>query len=101
MEIRRRLIRTIWWVWYDSSAKFDNVLHGLRTGMGPGVIVLQEKGCLLLWPDSGNSGLQLRQRRDVAARVDGLSGFKKIQKDHPFPIPKRECTSLYPLRAAS
>jgi len=76
------------WVWYDSPAKIDNVLHGLQTGMGPGVIALQEKGCLLLWPDSGNSSLQLSQRCNVAVRVDGLSGFKEIQKDHPFPIPK-------------
>ena len=64
------------------------MLHGLQTGMGPGVVVLQEKCCLLLWPDSGNSSLQLSQRPDVAVRVDGLSGFKEIQKDQPFPIPK-------------
>ena len=25
---------------------------------------------------------------DVAVRVDGLSRFKEIRKDHPFPIPK-------------
>jgi hypothetical protein len=24
----------------------------------------------------------------VAVRLDGLSGFRKILKDHPFPIPK-------------
>jgi len=64
------------------------MLHGLQTGTGADVIVLQEKGCLLLWPDSGNSRLQLNQHRDVAVRVDGLSGLKEIQKDHPFPIPK-------------
>jgi len=64
------------------------VLHGLETGMGPGVVMLQEKGCLPLWPDSGNSSLQLSQRHDVAVRVDGLSRFKEIQKDRPFPIPK-------------
>jgi hypothetical protein len=56
--------------------------------MGPGVIMLQEKGYLLLWPDSGNWGLQLSQRRNVAVRVDGLSGFQEIQEDHFFPIPK-------------
>ena len=87
MEVRRRQIRTIRWVWYDSPAKFDNVLHGLETGMGPGVIVLQGKGCLLLWHDSGNTSLQLSQCRDVAVRV-GLSGFKEIQKDRPFPTLK-------------
>jgi len=55
------------------STQDGNVLHGIQTGMGPGIVVLQEKGCLLLWPDSGNSSLQLSQRRDVAVRVDGLS----------------------------
>ena len=79
MEIRMRQIRPIQWVWYTSPAKIDNVLHGLQIGVGPGVIVLQEKGCLLLWPDSGNSSLQLDQRRNVAIRIDGLSGFKGIQ----------------------
>ena len=88
MEAKRRQIRTIWWVWYDSPAKIDNVLHGLQTGTGPGVIVLQEKGCLRLGPDSGNSSLRLNQRRDVAVKVDGLSWFKEIQKDHHSPIPK-------------
>ena len=88
MEARRCQIRTIRWVWYDSPAKIDNVLHGLQTGMGPGVIVLKEKSCLLLWPGSGNSSFQLSQRRDVVVRVVGLSGFKEIQKDHPFSIPK-------------
>jgi len=37
---------------------------------------------------TGNLSLQLSQRRDVAVRVDGLSGFKEIQKEYPFPIPK-------------
>jgi hypothetical protein len=59
-----------------------------KLGMGSGVIVLQEKGFLLLWPDSGKLGLQLSQRRNVAVRVDGLSGFQEIQEDHAFPIPK-------------
>ena len=59
MEVRRHQIWIIQWVWYNSLAKIDSVLHGLQTGMGPGVIMLQEKGCLLLWPGSGNSSLQL------------------------------------------
>ena len=88
MEVRRHQIWSIQWVWYNSPAKIDSVLYGLQTGMGPGIIVLLEKGCLLLWPDSGNSRLQLSHCRDVSVRVDGLFGFKKIQKDHPFPIPK-------------
>jgi len=56
--------------------------------------------CLLLLRDSGNLSLQLSQGRDVAVRVDGLSGFKEIQKDHLFPIPK-ENAHHYPRRAAS
>ena len=92
MEVRRCQIQTMQ---FDSPAKIDNMLHGLQTGMGPGVILLQEKGCLLFWPDSGNSSLQLSQRIDVVVRVDGLSGFKEIQKDHSLLIP------LYPPRAAS
>jgi len=88
IKVRRRQIRTICWVWHDSPAKIDSVLHGLQTGMGPGIIMLQQKGYILLWPDSGNSSLQLSQCRNVAVRVDGLSGFKEIQKDHPFRIPK-------------
>jgi len=51
MEVRRRQIRTMRWVWYDSPTKIDNVIHGLQTDMGPGIIVLQEKGCLRLWSD--------------------------------------------------
>jgi len=88
MEVRRRQIQTIRSVWYESPAKIDNVLHSLQIGMWPGIIVLQEKGCLLPWPDSGNSSFQFSQRHDVAVRVDGLSRFKEIQKDHSFPIPK-------------
>jgi hypothetical protein len=71
MEVRRRQVRTIQWVGWESPAKICNVLHGLQTGLRPGIIMLQEKGCLLLWPDSGNSGLQLSKRGDVAVRVDG------------------------------
>ena len=88
MVVRRRQIRTTQWVWYDSPAKIHNVLHGLQTGKGRGVIVLKKNGCLLLRRHSGNSSLQLSQRRELAVRVDGLSGFKEIRKDHPFPIPK-------------
>jgi hypothetical protein len=41
----------------NTLVKLCDVLHSLQTGTGPGVVVLQEKGCLLLWPDSGNLGL--------------------------------------------
>ena len=88
MEVRRRQIRTIGWVWYNSPTKIDNVLHVLQTAIVPGPILFQEKSLLLLWPDSGNSSLQLSQRRNVAVRVDGLSGFKEIQKDHNFTTTK-------------
>jgi len=101
MEVRRRRIWTIWWVWYDSPAKIDNVLHGLQTGMGPGFTVLQEKGCLLLWPDSGNSSLQLSQHRNVLVRVDGFARVQGNPEGSPLSYHKRQCTSLYLLRAAS
>ena len=84
----------------DSAAKTDDVLHGLQTITRPGFIMLQEKGCLLLWPDSESLSLHLSLHYSVAVRVDGLSGFQEIQKDNPFPIPKN---SIYHkmLRAAS
>ena len=55
--------------------------------MGPGIIVLQEKSCVV-WPDSVTASLQLRQQLVVVFRTDDLSGFQEIQKDDPFPIPK-------------
>ena len=39
-------------------------------------------------PDSGISSLQIRQQCYVVIRVDHLSAFQIIQKDHPFPIQK-------------
>jgi len=71
----------------------DFQLHGLQTDIRPGIIMLQEKGSLLLWPDSGSLSLQLSQCHNTAIRGDGLSKFQQIQKDRPFPIPK-ERTSL-------
>ena len=64
------------------------MLHGLQTGMRPSVIMLQEQGCLLHCPDPVSSNLQLSKHCDVVVRVDDLSGFQEIQKDHAFPIPK-------------
>ena len=60
-EVRRLQTRFTWWAWWDSPTKISCVLHSLQTGMVPGIIMLQEKGCLLLWPDSGSSSLQLTQ----------------------------------------
>ena len=57
------------------------MLHVLRTGMGSGIIVLQEKS-LLLWPDSGIWSLQLSQHCDLTVRVDGFVWVL------PFPIAK-------------
>ena len=71
-------------------------LSSLQTGMRPSIIVLREQGCLLLWPNTENSSLQLRQCCDVAVRVDGLSGFLDIQKDHPFPIPQDSALHFTP-----
>ena len=64
------------------------MLHGLQTAVRPGVIVLQEKGCLLFWPGCGSSGFQLIQQGNVQVRADGFSGFQEIQNDHSFPIPE-------------
>ena len=47
--------------------------------MEPVVTMLQKKGCLLLWPDSGSSSLWLSQHHNVAVRVSGLSRSQKIQ----------------------
>jgi hypothetical protein len=50
--------------------------------------VLQVKGCLLLWPDSGNAGFQLSWRCLVACRIDCLTRLQEIQQNHTPPIPK-------------
>jgi len=94
------------------SSQILSVLHGLQTCMEPGITVLREKGCLLLWHYSGSSDLQLNQHHDVAVRVDGLFGFQEIPfpgekkgiflgKRSPLFYPKRQCTSLYLLRTTS
>jgi hypothetical protein len=80
MEERRCQNRITLWVWYDSPAKIGSVLHELQSGMGSGVILLQVEGCLLLCPDSGNSSLQLSERRDVAVRVDGLPDSRESRR---------------------
>jgi len=43
---------------------------------------------ILLWLDSGSSGLQLSQHFYVGVTTGGLSAFQEIQKDHAFPIPE-------------
>ena len=63
--------------------------------MGPGVTVLQEKGFLFLRTDVGNLNFELRQHCSVAVRVPGNA------EGSPLPYTKRECTSLYLLRAVS
>ena len=42
MEIRRHQILIIQWMWLDRPVKTGNMLNGLQTGTGPGIIVLQE-----------------------------------------------------------
>lgn len=46
--------------------------------MGPGVIVLQVKSCLLLWPDFGRLSHQPGQHHDVAVRGDDISLVSKV-----------------------
>ena len=62
--------------------------EGLKVGTGSAIIVLQKKGFLPLWSDSVSLSIQLDVMTQWLARVDGLSGFQEIQRDHPFPIPK-------------
>ena len=42
MEIRRHQILIIQWMWLGRPVKTGNMLNGLQTGTGPGIIVLQE-----------------------------------------------------------
>lgn len=84
VEVRRH---QVWWVWQDSPTKIGSVLHSLQTVLGPGVIVSQDKSCLLC-PDWWSLSLQLSLCHDVAVVVDGLSRFHEIWKSHPFPISK-------------
>jgi len=72
----------LWCVWQDSPAKTDNVFYGLQTVMGPGVTVLPEKVCLLLWPNSGSSRFQLSQHYIVAVRAGSL-GPRNAQRFAP------------------
>jgi hypothetical protein len=57
------------------SNQLCNVHHDLQTGLESGVVMLQVKGCILLWPESLNLGLQLSQHHNVVVRVDGLHRF--------------------------
>jgi len=52
MDIRRYLNQNKEWVLKNSSAKVGHASHSLQTGIGSGVIVLQEKEYLHLWPRS-------------------------------------------------
>ena len=70
VEVRRHQIRAIWWVWQDGPTNNGNMFHSLQTGLVSTVVMLQEKGCQLLWPDSGSLSLQLSQCGEVAVRVD-------------------------------
>ena len=53
---------------------------------GSDIIMLQGKGCLLLWPDPGSLSLQHSQRCDLAVGDDDLSRFWETWKDHTFVI---------------
>jgi len=61
------------------------VLHLLQTGMELGTVMLQEKCCLLLWPDSGSLSLHLSQRWCVQSPGN--------PEELPFSHPKRQCTA--------
>ena len=89
IKIRKHQIQTIQWVCWDSQH------HCFQTGMRPGVNVLPEKECLLLWPDSGSLSLQFSQHHSEVVTVDGLSGFQEIQKDHLFSVPTEDCLEFF------
>jgi hypothetical protein len=80
MEVRKRQIRTIRWMECDSPAKIDNVPHRLQTGMGLALSCCKRKIVSFC-------GLTLDIRAfNLASRCcGGLSGFKELKKDHPFP----------------
>jgi len=46
--------------------------------VGSGVTVLQGRGCLLLWPDSGSVSLQLSQCCNIVLRVDSFISLSYI-----------------------
>lgn len=48
IEVRRHQIWAIQWACYNSPDKIGSIHDSLQTGMGPGIIVLQEKRCVLL-----------------------------------------------------
>lgn len=77
--VRRYQTQTIQRVWQDSPAMTGNVLHYLQTDMVPGVTVLQEKDCLLLWPDCASLNLQLSQHHHVVVR-----GSRKSRRLNTF-----------------
>ena len=83
----------------DRATKNDKTLSDLQVDMGPGIIVSQEKVCLL-WLGSGSLSLQLSQYHDVGL----IWWFVQIlgnPKGSPLSYPKGLLTSLYPLKAAS
>jgi len=88
IEVKTHQTQNIQWMWLNNPAKVANLLHSLQATMGPGVTMLQGKGCPLHWTGPGSLSLQLSQRSNVAVRADGLSRLQEIQKDHPFPTPK-------------
>jgi hypothetical protein len=68
MEVLSCKIRPTQWLWHDSPDKLCSMFHGFETGMG----------CLLLWPDPGNSGLQLSQHCYIAVRLEDLCWFAQM-----------------------
>lgn len=56
------------------------------------VIILQEKGCLILWPDSISLSPQFSHCGDVVVRVHGLF-IPGNPEGSPLSDPKRQCAS--------
>ena len=89
MKVRWHQIQTMWSVWEDSPVKIG---CGLQTALMPGVIVLQEEVRLKV---------QFSQHHNVVMGVDYLVQVPKNPEGLHLSYLKRQCTSLYPLKAVS
>ena len=85
MGVWRCDTQTVSWLWKDCSAKSVNVHRVFLIVVVFDVIMLQENGCLLLWPDCAGLSLQSCQCRDWGPSdlMDCL-GSSKCWRISPF-----------------
>jgi len=84
MEIRKHQIWNIQWV--GSPAKVFTVPFGLQTGMGPGAMVLQEKGYLLFWQFEPSAPVSITRLR---SELMVCLGSRKSRNTGALSYPKR------------